>query len=95
MHNHNQGIPDRQIFTFTGTMGLPNFIWANSYAIINLKFLLILGQRDNQNIFGVGHEISIGFVGNIDREPYLGLETFYKIKNIRGYFLDFSLEIRG
>lgn len=44
----------------------------------------------NQNIFGVGHEISFSFVGNLNREPYTGLETFYKINNIRGKFIDIS-----
>jgi len=44
----------------------------------------------NQNIFGVGHEISFSFVGNLNREPYAGLETFYKINNIRGKFIDIS-----
>jgi len=44
----------------------------------------------NQNIFGVGHEISIRFLGNINQQPYLGLETFYKINNIKGKFIDIS-----
>ena len=44
----------------------------------------------NQNIFGVGHEISFRFVGHLQRRPYMGLETFYKINNIRGKFIDIS-----
>ena len=44
----------------------------------------------NQNIFGVGHEISFGFVGSLKKQPYTGLETFYKISNIRGKFIDIS-----
>ncbi len=44
----------------------------------------------NQNIFGVGHEISFRFLGHISKQPYLGLETFYKINNIRGKFIDIS-----
>lgn len=44
----------------------------------------------NQNIFGVGHEISVSFVGNLNRQPYTGLETFYKINNMRGKFIDIS-----
>lgn len=44
----------------------------------------------NQNIFGVGHEISFRFVGHLQRQPYMGLETFYKIKNIKGKFIDIS-----
>ncbi len=44
----------------------------------------------NQNIFGVGHEISFRFVGHLNRQPYTGLETFYKINNIRGKFIDIA-----
>ncbi len=44
----------------------------------------------NQNIFGVGHEISLRFVGHLNRQPYTGLETFYKINNINGKFVDIS-----
>ena len=44
----------------------------------------------NQNIFGVGHEISFRFVGHLDRQPYTGVETFYKINNIRGKFINIS-----
>lgn len=44
----------------------------------------------NQNIFGIGHEISFRFVGHLNRQPYMGLETFYKIKNVRGKFIDVS-----
>ncbi|WP_346860565.1 hypothetical protein [uncultured Draconibacterium sp.] len=45
----------------------------------------------NRNIFGVGHELSMRFVGHLNRQPYLGIETYYKIKNIGGNFLDISL----
>ncbi|WP_297087748.1 hypothetical protein [uncultured Draconibacterium sp.] len=45
----------------------------------------------NRNIFGVGHEVSVKFVGHIEREPYLGVETYYNIKNIGGRFLDIKL----
>ncbi|MDX8340299.1 hypothetical protein SLH46_13950 [Draconibacterium sp. IB214405] len=45
----------------------------------------------NRNIFGVGHEVSVKFVGHIEKEPYLGVETFYNIKNIAGSFLDVRL----
>ncbi len=44
----------------------------------------------NQNIFGVGHEISLRFVGHLQRQPYTGLETFYRINNIRGNFINIS-----
>jgi hypothetical protein len=45
----------------------------------------------NRNIFGVGHEVSVRFVGHLNKEPYLGVETFYKIKNIDARFLDIEL----
>nr|WP_319267806.1 hypothetical protein [uncultured Draconibacterium sp.] len=45
----------------------------------------------NRNIFGVGHEVSVKFVGHVEKEPYLGVETFYNIKNIAGRFLDVRL----
>ncbi len=44
----------------------------------------------NQNIFGVGHEISLRFVGHLHEQPYTGLETFYSINNIKGKFIDLS-----
>lgn len=42
----------------------------------------------NQNIFGVGHEILFRFIGHVSKQPYLGLETYYKINNIREKFID-------
>ncbi len=45
----------------------------------------------NQNVFGIGHEISLRFVGHVNKQPYLGVETYYKIKNINGRFLDASV----
>ena len=44
----------------------------------------------NNNIFGVGHEISLRFVGHLKKQPYTGIETFYKINNIEGKFIDIS-----
>ena len=44
----------------------------------------------NQNIFGVGHEISLRLVGHLQRQPYMGLETFYSINNIKGKFINIS-----
>lgn len=44
----------------------------------------------NQNILGAGHEISVGMVGHLHREPFIGFETFYRIPNIKGKFIDFS-----
>lgn len=45
-------------------------------------------QIYNTNIFGVGHEIAFVFAGHMNKQPYLGVETYYKIKNIRGKFVD-------
>lgn len=44
----------------------------------------------NNNIFGVGHEIAFVFAGHVNKQPYLGTETYYKIKNIHGRFVDIS-----
>ncbi len=44
----------------------------------------------NRNIFGVGHELSIRMVGHMTREPFMGLETFYKVNNVSGKFLSAS-----
>jgi hypothetical protein len=41
----------------------------------------------NRNIFGVGHELSARFVGHLTKEPYMGLETFYRINNVDGRFI--------
>ncbi len=45
----------------------------------------------NRNFFGLGHEISVSFVGHLNRQPYLGFETFYRINNLDGNFLSFAL----
>ncbi len=45
----------------------------------------------NRNIFGVGHELSLRFVGHLSRRPYLGLESYYSINNIAGKYLDVRL----
>lgn len=45
----------------------------------------------NQNVFGIGHEIGVRFVGHVKKQPYLGFETYYKINNIKGSFLDASV----
>ncbi len=44
----------------------------------------------NQNIFGIGHEISVRFVGHLNKQPYLGIESYYKVNNINGRFIDMS-----
>src|SRR5690606_11005570 len=45
----------------------------------------------NRNVFGVGHEVSFKFVGHLNRQPYIGFESFYNINNINGKFLNFSV----
>lgn len=45
----------------------------------------------NRNFFGLGHEVSVSFVGHLNRQPYLGFETFYRINNLDGNFLSFAL----
>lgn len=42
----------------------------------------------HQNIWGIGHEISIKPVWHLEKEPNLGLETFYSISNFAGDFID-------
>lgn len=44
----------------------------------------------NQNIWGVGHQISAKIVGHVNEEPYVGFEGFYTINNIGGNFLNIS-----
>lgn len=44
----------------------------------------------NRNLFGVGHELSARFVGHLTREPYMGIEAYYRINNISGKFISFS-----
>jgi hypothetical protein len=44
----------------------------------------------DNNLFGVGHEIGVVFAGHVNKQPYLGAETYYKINNIRGKFIDIS-----
>lgn len=45
----------------------------------------------DKNVLGVGHEISVRFVAHVDEEPYLGIETFYRINNIGGSFINTEL----
>ncbi len=45
----------------------------------------------NQNVFGIGHQISVSFLGHVNKQPYLGIETFYKINNINGKFINMTL----
>ncbi len=39
----------------------------------------------NKNIFGIGHELSVNFVGHTTRKPNLGVELFYKINAVKGF----------
>lgn len=43
----------------------------------------------DRNILGIGHEVSARFVGHVNKEPYSGIEAFYKINNLSGKFLSF------
>lgn len=45
----------------------------------------------DRNILGVGHELSVSMLGHVNKEPYLGFETFYKMNNIAGKFLDIKV----
>ncbi len=45
----------------------------------------------NKNVLGIGHEFSLRFVGHLNREPKAGVETFYRINNIGGRFLNIDL----
>jgi len=45
----------------------------------------------DKNIFGIGHEISMKFVGHLKKEPYLGIETHYQANNIAGKFINLEL----
>ncbi len=44
----------------------------------------------NRNIFGVGHEFSTRLVGHLIKEPYMGIEAFYKVNNLNGKFISLS-----
>ena len=45
----------------------------------------------DKNVLGIGHEFSVRFVGHVDKEPYLGMEVFYRINNLGGYFINSEL----
>jgi hypothetical protein len=44
----------------------------------------------DKNIFGIGHEVGVKFVGHTDLLPHLGFETYYAINNVNGDFINFS-----
>lgn len=45
----------------------------------------------DKNVLGRGHEISVNFVGHVDKEPKVGVETYYRINNIGGRFTNIEL----
>lgn len=45
----------------------------------------------NQNIWGIGHQISATMVGHVDKKPYVGFEGYYTVNNIGGNFVNISL----
>jgi len=45
----------------------------------------------NQNLFGLGHQISLKVVNNINEKPYIGIEGIYSIKNIFSKFFDITV----
>ncbi|MGE4587429.1 MAG: hypothetical protein AB7D05_08820, partial [Mangrovibacterium sp.] len=45
----------------------------------------------NQNIWGVGHQVSVDFVGHTEKKPHNGYEAEYTVNNIAGNFVDLSL----
>ena len=45
----------------------------------------------NQNLFGLGHQISLKVVNNIEKKPYVGMEGLYSIKNICSKFFDVTI----
>lgn len=45
----------------------------------------------NQNIWGIGHQLSAKVVGHVEEQPYIGFEGFYTINNIGGNFMNISL----
>lgn len=48
-----------------------------------------LGIYD-QNVFGRGHEIGVNLVGHTEKMPNVGFETYYRINNLGGNFINFS-----
>ena len=48
-------------------------------------------EMSNQNIWGLGHQISARMVNHSEKEPYVGFEGYYTINNIGGNFIDFTV----
>jgi hypothetical protein len=68
----------KDVFSF-GVSGRANGLSSASFAVYN------------QNIFGAGHEFSIGLSGKINEKPFPGFETYYSIPNIKGKFINFNI----
>ena len=45
----------------------------------------------NQNLFGLGHQITLKVVNNIEKKPHVGMEGIYSIKNICSRFFDITV----
>ena len=45
----------------------------------------------NQNLFGLGHQITLKVVNNIEEKPYVGMEGIYSIKNICSKYFDVTI----
>ena len=45
----------------------------------------------NQNIWGIGHQITAKFVGHVNKEPYIGFDGSYAVRNIAGNFVDMTI----
>ncbi len=45
----------------------------------------------NKNIWGIGHQVSAKVTGDTNKQPYIGVETYYTINNLNGTFVDLNL----
>ncbi len=45
----------------------------------------------NQNILGIGHQITAKIVGHVNKEPYIGFDGSYSVRNIAGNFVDMTI----
>jgi hypothetical protein len=44
----------------------------------------------DKNVLGIGHEVGVTFFAHSEKRPNLGFETYYKLNNVKGNFVDFS-----
>jgi hypothetical protein len=42
----------------------------------------------NHNVFGIGHQLSVKFTGNLTKDQPLGIETYYAVNNLFGKLID-------